>query len=215
MSLEQTEEEQIEALKNWFKKNGSAMIVGLALGLAVIGGYRFWVDYHGSQSQKASMEYSNLQNYLINGNAAGVFGVGKQLVEVFPGTPYAALASLSMARMSVQRNAFDAAEVHLRWVIKNASEDGLKNIARLRLARVLLAEKKYSQALALVSKNSEGSYTSLYSEVRGDILLAQKQPRQARSAYQRALKTMRNGDRRRVLIEMKMNDLPTTDNAKG
>lgn len=215
MSLEQTEEEQLEALKNWFRKNGSALVIGLALGLAVIGGYRFWVDYHSNQSEKASMVYSSLESYLISDNAAGVFGVGRQLVETFSSTPYAALASLGMARMSVEAHELDAAEVHLRWVIKNASEDGLKNIARLRLARVLAAEKKYDAALALVNKNKQGSYSSLYSEIRGDILLAQKRPQQARSAYQQALNTLTRGDRRQALIEMKMNNLPAIDNAQG
>ncbi len=215
MELHQTEEEQVEALKTWFKKNGSALIVGVALGLAAIAGYRFWVNYHGNQSQKASLVYSNLENYLITGDSPRVFEVGRQLVEHFSSTPYAALAALGMARMSVENHSLDAAEVHLRWVIKNASEDGLKNVARLRLARVLATEKKYDEALALVNKSNQGSYTSLYSEVRGDILLAQKKPQQARSAYQQALDTIAGGDRRRTFIEIKMKDLPATDSVQG
>lgn len=215
MSLEQTEEEQVEALKNWLRKNGSALILGLALGLAAIGGYRFWADYQGNQSQKASLIYSNLQNYLISGDSARVFEAGRELVKHFSGSPYAALAALGMARMSVENHSLDAAEVHLRWVIKNANQDGLKHIARLRLARVLMAEKKYDEALALLNNNTQASYASLYNEVRGDILLAKKQPEQARSAYQQALDTLAEGDRRRTLIEMKMDDLPAIDSARG
>lgn len=213
MELHQTEEEQVEALKTWFKKNGSALVFGLAIGLAAIGGYRFWTDYHGGQSQKASLLYSNLEDYLISGDSPRVFEVGRELVEHFSGTPYAALAALGMARMSVESHSLDAAEVHLRWVIKNADQDGLKHIARLRLARVLATEKKYDKALALMKISGQGSYASLYSEVRGDILLAQHRPEQARSAYQQALDTIADGDRRRTLIEIKMNDLPATATA--
>ncbi len=215
MSLEQTEEEQVEALKAWFKKNGSALIFGLAIGLAAIGGYRFWSDYQVSQSQKASLVYSGLQNHLITNDSARVFESGEQLVKQFPNTPYAALAALGMARMSVENNSLDAAEVHLRWVIDNAGQDGMKHIARLRLVRVLAAEKKYDEALALINSTSHGSYASQYSEVRGDILLAQNQPEQARSAYQQALDTIAENDQRRMFIEMKLNDLPVTDSAPG
>jgi len=211
----QTDEEQVQALKAWFKKNGSALIFGLAVGLASIGGYRFWTDYQITQSQKASLAYSSLQNFLMAGDSAKVFGAGEQLVKNFSGTPYAALAALGMARMSVESNSLDAAEVHLRWVIDNADQKGMKHIARLRLVRVLAAEKKYDEALALANSSGQGGYTSLYSEARGDILLAQNQPAQARSAYQQALDSILENDQRRILIEMKLNDLPATDSAQG
>lgn len=209
----QTEEEQVQALKAWFKKNGGALIFGLALGLAVIGGYRFWADYQLGQAQNASLAYSNLQTYLIANDSAKVFELGEKLVKDFSSTPYATLAALGMARMSVENHSLDAAEVHLRWVIKNAGQEGMQHIARLRLARVLAAEKRYDAALALINSVSAKSYASLYSEVRGDILLAQEQYEQARSAYQQALDTIANNDQRRVLIEMKLNDLPVTDSA--
>ncbi len=215
MELHQTEEEQVQALKAWFRKNGGALIFGLAIGLAAIGGYRFWTDYQINQSQAASLAYANLQNYLLAGDSARVFEAGDKLVKQFSGTPYAALAALGMARMSVENGSLDAAEVHLQWVIDNASQDGLKHIARLRLARVLAAEKKYDEALTLVNSSVPASYASLYSELRGDILLAQKQIEQARSAYQQALDTVAADDRRSLLIEMKLNDLPATGHAQG
>ncbi len=215
MSLDQTEEEQVEALKAWFKKNGSALVFGLAIGLAAIGGYRFWIDYQIGQSQKASLVYSGLQNHLITNDSVKVFAAGEQLVKQFPGTPFAALAALGMARMSVESDSLDAAVVHLRWVIDNAKQDGMKHIARLRLVRVLAAEKKFDEGLALANIAGQGSYTSLYSEIRGDILLLQNQSEQARSAYQQALDTIAENDQRRILLEMKLNDLPATDSAQG
>lgn len=215
MSLERTEEEQVEALKAWFKKNGSALIFGLAFGLAAIGGYRFWNDYQLGQSQQASLAYTRLQNHLIAADAAKVFAEGEQLVKHFPGTPYAALASLGMARMSVENGSLDAAEVHLRWVIDNADQEGMQHIARLRLARVLAAEKKYDDALKLVNGSGQGSYVSLYSEIRGDILAAQEQPAQARSAYRKALDTLLDNDQRRPYIEMKLDELPAAESAQG
>jgi len=217
VELHQTEEEQVQALKAWFKKNGGAMIFGLAIGLAAIGGYRFWSDYQLTQSQNASLAYSSLQNYLIANDSGKVFNAGEQMLKNFSGTPYAALAALGMARMSVENDSLDAAEVHLRWVINNADQEGMKHIARLRLARVLTAEKKYDEALSITnnSNHKQGSYASLYSEIRGDILLAKNQPEQARSAYQQALDTLAENDGRGLIIQMKLNDLPATNSAQS
>ena len=208
MDLERTEEEQVAAIKEWFKKNGSAIIFGLALGLAAIGGYRFWQDYTVGQGQKASLVYSQFQNKLIAADSAKVFELGEQIVEMYPGTPYASLAALGMARMSVESNSLEGAVVHLDWVINNSGQHGLVHTATLRLARVLSAQGKFDDALKLVSSPDNQSYASLYSEVEGDILLAQGERLKAREAYQKALTSISANDQRRMVIDMKLNDLP-------
>ncbi|MCW9025260.1 MAG: tetratricopeptide repeat protein [Gammaproteobacteria bacterium] len=211
MDTERTEEEQVAAIKDWFKKNGSAIVFGLALGLAAIGGYRFWQDYTIGQGQKASLSYSAFQNKLITADSARVFELGGQIVEQYPGTPYASLAALGMARMSVESNALEGAEIHLNWVINNSKQRGLVHTAALRLARVMAAQKKFEPALALVDSMTEAAYASLYSEVKGDILLAKGQHSQAREAYQQAIVTISANDQRRMVIDMKLNDLPQTN----
>ena len=212
MTTERTEEEQVEAVKDWFKKNGSAIIFGLAIGLASIGGYRFWLDYSHSQSQNASLMYSSYQNKLITNELTEIFNIGEKLIKEYPDTSYAALAALGMAKVNIDNNSLESAEVHLHWVISNSEQAGLVHIATLRLARVLAAQEKYDEALSLINQNTIDSYDSLYNEIHGDITLAKGETSKARELYQSAIDTADQGDRRRQLITIKMNDISDNSN---
>ena len=211
MSIERTEEEQVEAVKEWFKKNGSALIFGLAIGLASIGGYRFWQDYSNSQLQNASLAYGVYENKLMANELTEVFSLGEKLIKEYPDTPYAALAALGMAKVNVENLSLESAEVHLNWVISNCDQAGLVHIARLRLARILAAQEKYDAALAHVNQ-SQSSFDTLYSEVQGDIMLAKGDISRAREFYQVAVDTADSSDRRTQLILLKMNDISANSN---
>ncbi|MDH5572834.1 MAG: tetratricopeptide repeat protein [Gammaproteobacteria bacterium] len=211
MSIDRTEEEQVEAVKEWFKKNGSALIFGLAIGLASIGGYRFWQDYSNSQLQNASLAYGVYENKLMANELTEVFSLGEKLIKEYPDTPYAALAALGMAKVNVENLSLESAEVHLNWVISNCDQAGLVHIARLRLARILAAQEKYDAALAHVNQ-SQSSFDTLYSEVQGDIMLAKGDISRAREFYQVAVDTADSSDRRTQLILLKMNDISANSN---
>jgi len=211
VSIDRTEEEQVEAVKEWFKKNGSALIFGLAIGLASIGGYRFWQDYSNSQLQNASLAYGVYENKLMANELTEVFSLGEKLIKEYPDTPYAALAALGMAKVNVENLSLESAEVHLNWVISNCDQAGLVHIARLRLARILAAQEKYDAALAHVNQ-SQSSFDTLYSEVQGDIMLAKGDISRAREFYQVAVDTADSSDRRTQLILLKMNDISANSN---
>ena len=136
----------------------------------------------------------------------------EKLIKQYPDTPYAALAALGMAKESVGNDSLESAEVHLNWVIDNSAQAGLVHTARLRLARVLAAQEKYDQALALVETSTDSSYASLYSEIHGDILLAKGDADKAKASYENALNTSNEGDQRRQFISMKINDLSLGNN---
>ena len=212
VSIERTEEEQVEAVKEWFKKNGGAIIFGLAIGLASIGGYRFWQDYSQTQSQNASLAYGFYQNKLITNELTEVFSLGEKLIKEYPGTSYAALAALGMAKVNVENGSLGSAEVHLNWVIANSDQIGLVHIARLRLARVLSAQEKFDEALSLIDKNSTTSFGTLYNELHADIMLLKGETSKARELYQSAIDTADQNDGRRQLISLKMNDISDNSN---
>ena len=108
-------------------------------------------------------------------------------MESYPGTAYASMGALLAARYYFERNDLKNAKAQLQWVIERAASDDFKQLARLRLAAVLLDEKAYDEALALLESQPAAAYEAQYAALRGDILLAKNQAADARAAYKLAL----------------------------
>lgn len=203
-----SEREQIEALKKWWNENGKSIVIGIAVGVAVVAGYRGWTTWQTNLAQDASVLYAAVEDAVARGDGASVLEKGKELVGDYKGTPYAALASLAMAKVKVDTGELEDAAGHLDWVVKNAGEEGMRHVARLRLARVYLATQKPDAALAALAGVDAGSFTADYEEMRGDIYAVQGKQAEARKAYQLALEGTEINPQRREFIEMKLHDLP-------
>jgi len=208
----QTEEEQVQAIKDWWKENGKAVIAGLLIGLGAIGGWRWWVDHQKTQSEQASLIYARVIDAVGRGEVKQATAAGQQIIEKYAGTPYATLAALLLARTAVDQGDDAAAAARLQWVINNGVDDGLRTLARLRLARVRLEQGQPEAALSLLGKKAEPGFASLFSELRGDAHRALNKPALAAAEYRKALLDGKlNGELRRQ-IEMKLNEVAA---AKG
>ena len=202
-----TEEEQIEALKRWWKANGRAVIIGILLGVAAVGGYRYW-DYTTTQKALAASDiYVNLQEALTSGKKETVLGAGERLLREYPGTSYAGFAALAMAKVRVDEDRLDAAAEHLRWALDNARSDVFAHVARTRLARVLLAQGKAEAVLTLIADLPDNGFSADYQDIRGDALLALQRPEEAREAWNIALLGATDA-RQRQFIQIKLEHLP-------
>lgn len=207
MEIHSTEEQQVEAIKKWWKENKWSLIGGAAIGITVLVGGRAWLDGQNAYTETASTEYLNMQEKIISGNIEAAATHGAQLLGQFSDTPYAALAALAMARIKTDAGDLVAASSHLRWVLDNASQETVRHEARLRLSRILLAEKNTTEALALLSIPDAGIYTSAYEQLKGDIYVADGKTESARTAYTRALKQSSASAPDRNSLQMKLDDL--------
>jgi len=201
----ETEEQQVEYIKKWWKENGKAVIVGVVLGFSAILGVRAYLNHVETQRQQASIAYEGLK-MAEQQKAEDLVSRGEQIVEKFPDTPYAAMASLALARAHVEKGELAAAGNRLQWVIEHESQPDIVHVARLNLARVLLAEGKTDRALSLLADVKMEAYAPVYQELRGDIYVAKMQPDLAKTAYAAALESLGdNGDRQ--ILQMKLDDL--------
>lgn len=207
MDIYESEKEQIEAIKKWWKENGRAVVVGLALGLGAVFGWTYWQSYQANQAEQVSLLYTRLINLASGDQLTEVRQEAENLIREYPTSGYAPLAALILARAAFQQQEADEAKRHLRWTMEQASRKELQMVARLRLARVLLGEGDYEGALGLLDGVDPGSFRAGYEELRGDVLLAQGHRDRARSAYKAALANIGPVGENRQRIQMKLDDL--------
>lgn len=207
MEVYRTEEEQVEALKDWWKENGRSVIVGVALALAAVFGWRYWQDSTRTQAESVSTLYQQLLVRLDAGEGREVVEVARRIIAEHASTPYAALASLSLAQQAVDQGDLDGAGAHLRWVMANAKVDEVRMLAQVRLARVLVAQGKTDEALQQLTGVSGGSFAAMVEEVKGDAYLAQGRRADARRAYEAALAGVTDVPAKQQVLRMKVDDL--------
>ncbi|MFV1984361.1 MAG: YfgM family protein, partial [Thiohalomonadales bacterium] len=139
------------------------------------------------------------------------FATGSEIVLDYSGTPYASLASLAMAKKLVDENKYDDAIKKLTWIISDTNDDGIKHVARVRLARVLLNKKQFDQVIDLVKDQQSVSFKLEYNELLGDVYVAKQQFALAKEAYESALATNIKNKEKREFIEMKLHDIVITE----
>ena len=207
MNSYQSDQEQLESLKAWWKENGRTVVVGVVLGLAGVVGWSSWQAYTRSQAAQASMLYEQLLDASGGDNYAEVDQRETELVNDYANSGYASLAALVAAREALRANNVAAAEQKLRWVVDNARRSEVRLVATLRLARVLFNAGKHDAAITLLDDVEPGGFAALYAELRGDILAAQEDISGARAAYQEALSRLPPVGTNRDRVSMKLDDL--------
>lgn len=203
-----SDEEQWEKVKGWWKANGTFIITGLIIGLAIIGGWRWWTHHQLQREVNASALYVQFGQALnepaTDKKSTPAEAIAKNLVDNYSGTPYAAQAVLGLASKEVTANKLDQAAAHLKWVVDNTSDLSLKRLARLRLARVQLADNQARAALATLTGVKAGGFASLYAEVRGDAWRALGDSAKAHDAYKAALAAHTDEMGDTTLLQMKL-----------
>lgn len=208
-----TEEEQLEALKSWWKENGRSLLIGVVVAVSAVIGWQGWQSYTERQATEASWLYQNLVEAVVreldenpNPQLETIMHLGSQLKENHSKTTYSQFAALLLARVAVQTQDYSEALTQLDWVLERASEEDLKVVASLRKARVLLAMNQLDEASSLLSGLSPRSFTALYYELLGDIALQKGDLNSAAQAYDQALAAAENMPNQPVL-QMKRDEL--------
>ena len=199
----ESEKEQVEAIKKWWKANGNSIIVGIVLGAALMLGGRWWFANQDKQAELASDQYAAVLQEINKGDTDAALKRGGSVLEVFAKSNYAALTALELAKLKVNKADLEGARYYLQWVVDHTSSAPLKDVARLRLARVLLAKGDKAGALQAVDAVDVKAFALPTQELKGDILLAKGSRDEARAAYSAAADAVpKGGDRSR--IEMKL-----------
>ena len=180
------EQEQIDSLKTWWKMYGNLVTgVVVAASIGVIG-WQGWNWYQRSQAAQASAIYGVLEQGAALRDGQKVKAAAGELAEKFGGTTYAWLGAMVAARQSFDAGDLKTAKAQLTWAVDNA-KDEVRDLARLRLAAVLLDEKAYDEALKQLDAAHDAAFAARFLELKGDVLAAQGKVPEARAAYKAAL----------------------------
>ncbi len=212
MEIYETEEEQVAALKDWWKANGSSVISGIVAAVVIVGGWNFWQNYQQDKMLQASSIYEQLLKANKEKTTASTDKIAEKLKTNYASTAYGAYALLFQAKAKVEANELAAARALLEQAMASSADDELKHVARARLVRVLLAEGKYEQGLQLIANINQaqlGGFEGIYEELKGDLYVAMSRIGEARTAYQSALSAGKSSP----LLQFKLDDLTAADDS--
>lgn len=207
----ETEEQQVEALKAWWTENGRAVITGVVLGAGAIGGWKVWENRQEGLAVAASDAFSQTMEAVNANDSAKVVTLADELQEDQPDNLYSSYANLAAARAAVESDNLDDAASRLAWVAKNAPQDDVQLIAKVRLARIQGASGDATAGLASLPATFPSAFAGLVEEARGDLLMLGGQTDAARSAYEAALASQYVANREG--LTMKLNELAEFEKA--
>ena len=187
MAYDLEEQEQLATLKAWWKDNGTLVIVAIAAAAIAFAGWRAWENWKDGQARQAGTLYETLLKALQVGDAKGLRDASGALVESYPGSLYASMGALAAARFHFERGDLKNAKAQQQWVIERSGSEEMRELARLRLAGVLIDEKSYDEALKLLEAKHAAPLAGQYAALRGDALVAKNRRDEAKAAYRLAL----------------------------
>ncbi len=204
-----SDQEQAEKLAAWWKQYGTSVIAGIAIGLALLFGYRYWTQYQENRRVEASALYEQMLA-ARKAKPEDAVTAAKKLMDSYAGAPYAGLAALQLARTQYEAGDRAAARATLEWTLAHA-DDATAHVARLRLARLHFEAGELDAAQALIDVKRMEGFEAEYQELRGDLLRARNRPAEAREAYREAIRRTPPDSGYLRILTMKLDDLGPED----
>jgi predicted negative regulator of RcsB-dependent stress response len=209
MAYDLEEQEQIANFKAFWNRFGNLISWVLIIALASYAGWNFWQSHQRTQTAEASGLYDELVNSAQANDNAKVQRIAADVESKFGSTAYAQMGALAAAKSAFDANDLKTAKAQLQWTIDHGNEE-YKSVARLRMSGLLLDEKAYDQALALLNGDFLPQFAAEVQDRKGDVLVAQNKIAEARTAYQAALDKMDKKHPGRQITQIKLDAIGGT-----
>ena len=206
MEIYSSEEQQVEAIKRFWKENGTSIIAGVVLGLGGLYGWRYFQESHVAATMATSSAYSKLlEQQEKAAEHPELLAEFQSFVDANSDSSYALLAALTAAKDAVVKEDYTAAATQLNWVISHAKQPEIKALAQLRLARVQNEQKDYPAALATLALAVPDAFKAQQQELSGDVLVNSGELAKAKTAYQAAIAASKDGQN--PILKVKLDEL--------
>ncbi|MDR2209418.1 MAG: tetratricopeptide repeat protein [Azoarcus sp.] len=204
------EQEQIAQLKAWWAQYGNLIVTLLLLLALGFAGWQWWSKYRNNEAVEASTLYFNLQRAAGNDDAAQVHLIANEMIDKHGDSVHTQLGAMLSAGMQFQKSDFDNARLHFEWAADKGRDATLRDLARLRLAAVLLQQGETDGALLRLQPVPEGPLRARFEDLRGDTLASQGKTAEARTAWETAVGALDNAadnTQLRRIIRIKLESL--------
>ncbi len=205
--LDLQEQEQLDALKAFWKQQGNLITWTLVLVLSVIAAWNGWQYWQRDQAAKAAGMFEQIDRAATAGDAELASRIFDDLRQRYPHTAFAEQGGLTVAKVEAAKGKLDVARASLSWVAEHALEDEMRTVARLRLAALQADAHQYEDALKTLDAATAPNFAALVADRRGDALLALGRKDAARAAYQAAYQGLNDQVVYRRIVEAKMTAL--------
>lgn len=205
--LDLEEQEQLDQLKHFWNTWGTligGVLVVVFGAVAAWNGYQFWQN---RQATQAAALFDAVEVAIQTDDQARVEQAFNDIRDKYAGTVQAAQAGLLVAKVEMDKGRPDAAKAALEWTVKNASDDGYRAIARLRLASVLVEQQSYNEAMQILSEKFPPEMQAVLADRKGDVLALQGKNAEAAAEYSNAYATFSDSVEYRRLVQVKLNAL--------
>lgn len=204
MEVYSNENEQVDALRRFFANNGKALAVGVVIGIAALGGWRYWSSHQQDSAKTVSAEYQKVISAMQAGKPETLEAVNTFASE--NSNTYGALAALDLAKQYVDSNQLDKAATLLQNGLKDTKDANLQAVINLRLARIQLQQNQADAALKTLDGVKGDGWTAIVADIRGEALLSKGDKQGARDAWSKGVESDASPALKQMM-QMKMNNL--------
>jgi len=198
------ENEQTDALRNFFANNGKALAIGVVIGIAALGGWRYWSTHQDDTAKTVSAQYQQLTSAMQAGKPETLEAVNRFASE--NSNTYGALAAMDLAKQYVDAGQLDKAATLLQNGLKDTKDANLQAVINLRLARIQLQQNQADAALKTLDGVKGDGWTAIVADIRGEALLTKGDKQGARDAWSKGVESDASPALKQMM-QMKMNNL--------
>ena len=192
MNVYMTEEEQVEQLKKWWKQYGNIVLTIVLVVVLGVQGYYWYNSRQQGISANASAAFNGLMESVSKSDLKAISANANFIKENYADTVYASSAALLLAKQYIDEKQYPKAQIELEWASSHAPSNSLKQLAKIRLARLFLYQKQFKQALASLDAFNDDVFAPMVFELKGDIFMAEGKTEMAKKEYQQAFDKLPN-----------------------
>jgi len=211
--VNETDQEQIESLKQFWAKWGTAVIAIVVLLAVLMIGTNVWDDTVRKNKESISDEYQLVVQLLAENaeldaqQVVALTEISNGLKHKYADSVYTAMAAFNVAQQAIKLGELDKALAEFDYIIANVNDTHNLEIAIERKAKVLLEKGELDSAFSTITSVEATSMKFQFLGTQGDILIAQNKTDEAKAAYESAIAIGKEKNFAVKFLKLKLNDL--------